>query len=117
MFGHIWNVPDDILAVKFPVYLSRKKRSVKSEPDLTVADFEKLRTMRLCKMNLLGFVNGIGDPLGIGSPWYMTLKLLMKKLYQLEAPLSWDEKIRDGNHDEWIHVMTGFGDGTLPGFG
>ena len=78
MFGHIWNVPDDILAVKFPVNLSRKKRSVKSEPDLTVADFEKLRTMRLCKTNLLGFVNGIGDPLGIGSPWYMTLKLLMK---------------------------------------
>jgi hypothetical protein len=144
MFGYTWNVPDDILAVKFPVNLSRKKRSVRSEPDLTINDIERLRIMQLSKRNLFGFVNGIGDPLGIGSPWYMKLKCLMKKLYQLEVPLSWDEKIPDGNHDAWINVMTeallegvlhfprstrpanavgmgptivGFGDGALPGFG
>ena len=66
--------------------------------------------MHLCKRNLLGFVNGIGDPLGIGSPWYMKLKLLMKKLYQLQ-----DEKIPDGNNDAWIAVMTeALIEGVLP---
>ena len=69
MFGYTWNVPDNVLSVKFPVNLSKKKRSIRSEPDMTIADIERLRTLHLCKRNLLGFVNGIGDPLGIGSPW------------------------------------------------
>ena len=103
-----------------------------------------MRTLNLSKRKLLGFVNGIGDPLGIGSPWYMKLKLLMKKLYLLESPLSWDEKIPESNREDWITVMTeallegslefprstrpatalglgplvvGFGDGGVPGFG
>ena len=88
VFGYIWQVTEDRMAVKFPVNLSKKKRSVRSEPNMTVDDIEKLKMMKLSKRNLLGFVNGIGDPLGIGSPWYMKLKLLMKKLYLLESPLS-----------------------------
>ena len=75
IFGYEWNVSQDVLGVKFPVNLSRKKRSVRSEPDMTVADIERLRAVKLTKRNLLGFVNGSGDPLGIGSPWYMKLKL------------------------------------------
>ena len=144
VFGYIWHVTEDKMAVKFPVNLSQKKRSVRSEPKLTLADLERLRTVKLSKRNLLGFVNGIGDPLGIGSPWYMKLKILMKNLYQLESPLSWDEKIPAGNKEDWITVMTeallegtlefprstrpanavglgplvvGFGDGGVPGFG
>ena len=144
IFGYEWNVSQDVLGVKFPVNLSRKKRSVRSEPDMTVDDIERLRAVKLTKRNLLGFVNGIGDPLGIGSPWYMKLKLLMKTLYQLEAPLHWDDDIPAGNHDGWVGAMTeallegvlhfprstrpknavghgplvvGFGDGGVPGFG
>ena len=142
--GYTWNVTEDILGVKFPVNLSKKKRSVRSEPNLTIDDIEKLKTMHLCKRNLLGFVNGISDPLGIASPWYMKLKQLMKELFLLEKPLSWDEKIPEANRDNWTQVMTealvegvlhfprstrpknavgigplvvGFGDGALPGFG
>ena len=143
VFGYTWHVTEDKMAVKFPVNLSKKKRSIRSEPNMKVEDIEKLRTLNLSKRKLLGFVNGIGDPLGIGSPWYMKLKLLMKKLYLLESPLSWDEKIPESNREDWITVMTeallegslefprytrpsnpmglgtlvvGFGDGGVPGF-
>ena len=68
--------------------MSRKGLSVRTEPNMTLADLERLRSMHLCKSNLLGFVNGFSDPIGIASPWYMKLKLLMKKLFELEESLS-----------------------------
>ena len=68
--GYSWDVTKDVLSVKITVNLSRKRRSVRSHPNLTLDDIKNLRTMHLCKRNLLGFINGICDPLGIGSPWY-----------------------------------------------
>ena len=102
--GYSWDVTNDMLGVKFSVNLSKKKRSVRSEPNMTVSDLEKLRQTHLSKRNLLGFVNGLSDPLGIGSPWYMKQKLLMKKLFELENPLSWDDKVPDANREGWIEV-------------
>ena len=61
--------------------------------------------MKFSKKILLGFVNGFGDPVGIASPWYMKLKVLMKRLYQLEDALSWDDPIPPGNRKEWVDVM------------
>ena len=144
VFGYLWNVTEDMMGVRFPVNLSRKRRSVRSEPNLTLDDVEKIKTLELCKRNLLGFVNGFSDPAGIASPWYQKLKVLMKKLFLLESPLSWDMPIPEQNRAEWIDTMTealeqgvlpfprstrpatatglgptvvGFGDGAVPGFG
>ena len=144
VFGYVWDAPLDQMGVKFPVNLSRKKRSVRSQPDLTVQDIEKLGSLKFSKRILLGFVNGFGDPLGMASPWYMKLKVQMKRLYELQDALSWDDPIPAGNRQEWIDVMVealltgvvqfprstrparaggkgpmlvGFGDGALPGFG
>ena len=68
VFGYEWTVQNDMMGVRFPVNLRCKRRSVRSEPNLTVDDTEKLRTMKLCKRNLLGFINGFSDPAGIASP-------------------------------------------------
>ena len=144
VFGYFWDVTRDELAAQFPVNLSKKRRSIRSEPNLTVEDIEKLGSVHLCKRNLLGFVNGFSDPLGIASPWYQKLKVQMKRLYMMEKPLSWDEPIPEQFRAEWIAVMVealvqgvlpfprstrpsnatglgpkviGFGDGAVPGFG
>ena len=115
VFGYKWDVPNDNLAVQFPVNLSKKKRSVRSEPNMTLDDVGRLGTMHLCKRNLLGFVNGFSDPVGIASPWYQTLKVLMKDLYLLESPLSWDQPIPEQNREEWIAVMVeALEQGVLP---
>ena len=68
VFGYNWDAPTDKMAVKFPVNLSRKKRSVREKPNLTLADVDKLGNMTFSKRILLGFTNGFGDPLGIASP-------------------------------------------------
>ena len=144
VFGYYWNVTEDMLGVRFNVNLSKKKRGIRSEPNLNVDDIKKLETVHLCKRNLLGFMNGFCDSLGIASPWYMKSKLMMQELFLLEQPLSWDDPIPAGNRAAWISVMVealeqgvldfprctrpvnavgmgprivGFGDGALPGFG
>ena len=48
--------------------------------------------MKFSKRILLEFVNGFGDPLGIASPWFMKLKTIMKKLYQVQEVLTWDDE-------------------------
>ena len=50
-------------------------------------------------------MNCFGDPLGIASPWYMKLKMNMKRLYQLQDVLGWDDEIPSSNRQEWIDVM------------
>ena len=40
VFGYVWDAPLDQMGVKFPVNLSRKRRSVRSQPDLTVQDID-----------------------------------------------------------------------------
>ena len=144
VFGYMWDVTNDVMGVRFPVNLSKKRRSIRTEPNLTLDDIEKLRILDLTKRKLLGFVNGFSDPAGIASPWYQKLKTLMKKLFLLESPLSWDQPIPEENRSEWVEVMiealeqgvlpfprstrpatatgqgptvVGFGDGAVVGFG
>ena len=42
----------------------------------------------------------------IKSPRYMKLKLLIKKLFELEETLSWKESIQVHNREEWIEGMS-----------
>ena len=86
------------------------------------------------------------DELSVRFPVNLSrkLKVLMKRLYQLQDALSWDDPTPPGNRQEWIDVMVealvtgvlrfprstrpvkatgqgprlvGFGDGAIPGFG
>ena len=67
VFGYLWDPRKgkDELSVRFPVKLSRKKRSVRCEPNLTLQDVDKLGSVKLSKRILFGFVNGFGDPIGM----------------------------------------------------
>ena len=84
VLGYDYDIEKDMLAVAFPVNLSRKKRSVRVEPNLTLNDVEKLRSRTLTKRILLGVVNGFGEFLGIASPFTIKVKVLMRQLFLLE---------------------------------
>ena len=142
--GYGWDARTDMLCVKFPVNLSKKKRGVRVKPNLEVSDLKELEQVTLTKRVLLGFINGFGDVLGIAQPWYMRLKMMMKKLYETEVPLEWDDEIPSEQRQSWLDVMTealvqqelsfprstrpdlatgegpvvaGFADGAVPGYG
>ena len=53
VFGYNWNAKTDQMFLKFKFNLSKKRRSVRTLPDLTVNDLESLGTIKMSKRNLL----------------------------------------------------------------
>ena len=86
--------------------LSKKKRGIRSKPNLTMEDIRCLGEAKMTKRILLGLVNSPGDFLGIASPFTIRLKLNMKKLFELDKPLSWDDEIPDQLREGWINLIT-----------
>merc|ERR1711873_99576 len=78
VLGYLFNVNKDQLGINFVFNPSRKRKGLKSSPDLTMSDMEKFQESSPTRRSLLSLLNGIYDPLGIASPYTIKLKLLMK---------------------------------------
>ena len=105
VLGYAYDLQSDMLAVNFPLNLSRKKRSVHVEPNLTLADVDKLKSLQLTKRLLLGATNSFGDFLGIASPFTIRYKVNMRELFLLEEPITWDEVIPEHLRASWIKLL------------
>ena len=105
VLGYTSDVELDMLGVTFPINISKKKRSVRVEPNLTVDDIVNLKTKTLTKRILLGVTNGFGDFLGIAAPFTINFKVLMRQLFLLEEPLTWDQEVPRECVDEWISLI------------
>ena len=66
------------MGVKLKFNPSKKRKGIKSRPDLTLSDLEQFKTSSLSKRQVLSLCNGIYDPLGIASPYSIKLKLLIR---------------------------------------
>ena len=143
VFGYGWNAKTGVMRLKFKLNMSKKKRGVRTEPDLTVDNLESLKTQKFTKRNLLGLTNSFGDYLGIAEPYTMKYRLGMKEIFQLDKPLGWDDEISEELKEGWINlisetvqargvdfarstrpsnsiggpVVAGFGDGGMPAYG
>ena len=105
VLGYHSNLEKDMLAVSFPINLSKKKRSVRQEPNLTLQDVDSLRSRTLTKRLLLGVVNGFGDFLGIASPFTIRYKVMMRQLFLLEESLTWDQPVPEQCRQVWVDLM------------
>ena len=105
VLGYKYDQEEDMLSLVFNMNISKKKRSVRMEPDLSLKDVDKLRSAHLSKRVLLGVTNGFGDFLGIGTPHTIKFKALMRELFLLEEPLSWDDPVPSGLRQEWVDLM------------
>ena len=105
VLGYTYDVEDDMLGLHFGMNISKKKRSVRLEPNLTLQDVDKLRSSTLSKRVLLGVTNGFGDFLGIGTPHTIKFKALMRELFLLEEPLTWDDPVPEEMRTEWVDLM------------
>ena len=106
VLGYKWSAKDDIMGVKIKVNLSKKKRKIAKHPDLTIADIDKLKSIKLTKRNLLGVPAGIFDPLGIAAPYTVKLKIGLKQLFDIQDNLYWDDEIPTSMTDWWVEVLT-----------
>ena len=143
VFGYGWNPKTGLMKLKLKVNMSKKRRGVRSGPDLTVESLESLRSLMMTKRNLLGVTNSFGDYLGIVEPFTIRFRLGMKNLFQQENPLAWDDPIPEELRGFWIDliseavkagsvdfarstrpansvggpVVAGLGDGAFPAYG
>ena len=105
VLGYNYNVERDMLAVSFPINLSQKKRSIRSDRNLTLEDIPGLWSRTLTKRSLLGVTNSFRDFLGIAAPFIIKFKVLMRDLFLLDEPLSWDQEVPDSCKSDWIHLI------------
>ena len=105
VFGYEWDSRKDQMAIKLRINTSQKKRSIRVKPDLTLADVSTLKDLKMTKRVLLGVTNSFGDFLGMATPYTIKLKLNMKKLFELDEPLSWDDDVPSHLRDAWINLI------------
>ena len=105
VLGYKYDIQNDVLALKFPINLSQKKRNVRTEPNLSLQELDQLKTKKLTKRLLLGVTNGFGDFMGIGSPFTVKFKVLMRNIFQVEEPLHWDDQIPEYMRQAWIDII------------
>ena len=105
VLGYQYSLESDVLGVRFPINLSKKRRSVRQEKNLSLDDVRILRDKPLTKRLLLGVVNGFGDFLGIAAPFVIKYKSLMRELFLLEEPLAWDDVIPEQFRSAWIDLI------------
>ena len=76
--GYIWEPTTDFMGVKLRFNPSKKRKGIKSKPDITLSDLQSFDTLSLSKRQIVSLCNGIYDPLGIASPYTIKLKLLIR---------------------------------------
>ena len=105
LFGYGYDHENGLLKLKISLNLNKKKRNVRSGPEIKKSDLELLNNAKMTKRNLLGLTNSFGDFLGVAEPFTLRFKLLMKKLFDREIPLLWDEPICGEIKSEWISLI------------
>ena len=106
VFGYNLDPKEEKLWVNFEMNLSKKKRNIRIEPNLSLANIESLQSITMTKRLLLGITNSFKDFLGMACPFTLCFKLAMKKLFELESPLSWDENIPVELRSSWISLIS-----------
>ena len=84
--GIQWKVTDD---------------EISCETGLNSSKIEGIETLLLSKRKVLGFVNGIYDPLGLVAPVTIKAKLMIRVLWTEERYLNWDDLILVNIQNGW----------------
>ena len=101
VLGCLYNPREDLLGIKFVFNPSKKKKGIKTKPDLTLQDIDKFYESPQSRRSLLSLCNRIYDPLGLTSPYTIKLKLLMKEMLSVDNLGHWDTPVSKKLIKEW----------------
>ena len=143
VLGYAWNATTDDMGVVFTVFLTNKRRKVRTQPAITKDTLGLLDTTAFTKRVCLGITNGFLDFMGISCPFTIRFKLLMRQLHEgSNRQLNYDDKVPDDKLDAWktliaeavqssslcfprsvrppgaigLPLVVSFGDGAFPAF-
>ena len=77
---------------------------MRTGPDLTIEDLEKLDKVIFTKRRILSIINGFFDPMGLLSAHLIKFKILMKELFE-EADYDWDTPLPEALQIKWRNMV------------
>ena len=102
LFGHIYDPNSDLIILKFVVNFSSKKRSQKTEPNLTSKS--DLAELKMTKRKFMSLLSSQYDPMGLASPFLAKFKIFLARLFK-NPDYDWDVNLNDVNQKQAIDLV------------
>ena len=104
VLGLGWNPEDDSIIYEVTLNFSRKKRGVRTGPDLVEADLPSSLPNFLTRRVVLEQVMKIYDPLGLISPFTLLAKIYLRETWSCK--LGWDDPLPADVCQKWCNFFT-----------
>ena len=105
VLGYCWDATTDQMAVVLSVNTSGRVRKMKPKPDITTENLDLLTSSKFSKKICLSVANGFVDFMGIGCPFLLRFKLLMKDIFEDKKITSWTDEIDEEAKKVWVDLI------------
>merc|ERR1712016_356557 len=102
LFGHYYNPNNDTIMLKFAVNFSSKKRSQKTQPNLTSAS--DLSNLKLTKRKVMSLLSSQYDPLGFASVFLAKYRIFLARLFKVPE-YDWDVNLEEEHQNKAIDLV------------
>ena len=97
LFGHYYNLTLDKIKLRFAVNFSSKRRSQKTEPNLTSSS--DLSNLEMTKRKVMSLLSSQYDPLGLASVYLAKYKIFLAKMFKIPE-YDWDVILKDEHQEK-----------------
>ena len=103
LFGHLYDLFNDTIQLKFVVNFSTKKRSQKTGENLTSKS--DLKSLKMTKRKFMSLLASQYDPLGLASVYLSKYKIFLAKLFKNPKYDGWDTELEGEEHRQSIAMV------------
>ena len=103
VLGTQWNPVDDVLSFQVTLNFSKKKRGLRTQPNIKRDEVTDNIPEILTKRLVLQQVMSIYDPMGLASPFTLLGKIYLRETWLLG--LGWDDSIPPNLHQKWTNFF------------
>ena len=101
LFGHLYDLNNDTIELRFSVNFSSKKRSQKTGPNLTSES--DLTNLVMTKRKVMSLVSSQYDPLGLVSIFLAKYKIFLARLFKTQ--IDWDTNLCPDDNKVAINLV------------
>ena len=94
-----------MFVIKVRINLSKRKKGVRTQPDLEYSNIPNIINLVISLRTLLGVTNSCYDPYGFLGALLVQLKIELRELYRPEFNLSWDDDIPHEKKLIWSEIL------------
>ena len=103
LFGHVYDVCNDKIRLKFVVNFSNKKRSQKTEPPLKSSS--NIDNLQMTKRKMMSLMASQYDPLGLGSIYLAKIKIFLSRIFKNQKYENWDEPFEGDEQKSALSIV------------